>query len=378
MDTSSWPQYDVVRQPLWKCVVNGTELLPLHAALTTNNHYRSDSFSAEFALNAVPAMQPVWDGATSDIPSVEFHVCFLPPGAPEGSGPWRCLFVGELDEITQSPLKGTVSVTARDLSSRLIDAKTSETFANKRSSDVAAILAARHGLGTDIDPTSALVGSFYQKEHDKITGDGFSKTNTEWDLLVFLARQEGYDVWVGPPANGSGPPLLHFKQAVAAETATPLQLVYTPSGQVPWPGIAVLDIEKKRHTKIAKGTVVTMKVWDSKSKSSTPVSYPSSPSSAQKTGQVIVLPPRPGMSKQRAQQYVQQQYHDIVAHERLVSLEMPVEFTLDARSIVQLSGTQSSYDYRYYVDSISRDFSTSGCRQTVRLKNHVTESDSTV
>ena len=58
---------------------------------------------------------------------------------------------------------------------------------------------------------------------------------------------------------------------------------------------------------------------------------------------------------------------------------MPGELTLRARSVIVLSGTGTSFDASYYVDEIDRSCSEeSSFRQTLRLKNHKTESDAEV
>ena len=374
---SIWPDYEFVRRPRWRLIVAGhvvaaAEDLTVHS----NNHYRADEITARIALRGDPTLSAIWDDQEPPI-LVEAQVGFLPQNAGEDAVPWQTLFVGEIDRIHQSPVQGIVSINGRDLSRRLIDAKTKETFANRTASEIASILAARHGLAADVDPTARLAGAFYQAEHDKVTADSFSKATNEWDLLTFLAKQEGYDLWVRGQT-------LHFKRSVVADEAHPLDLVYAPSGNevvsaepgVAWPSIPVTDIQKERSLTIAKDVKVVMKTWDAKAKRSTEVVYPPG---AKKTAQEYVIPPRPGLSPAAALAYVQAQYQDIVLHQRLVDLTMPGELQIDARSIIRLSGTDSSFDHLYYVDTIEREFSVdAGFHQSVRLKNHTTQSETEV
>ncbi len=58
---------------------------------------------------------------------------------------------------------------------------------------------------------------------------------------------------------------------------------------------------------------------------------------------------------------------------------MPGELTLTARSVIALSGTGTSFDASYYVDEIDRSWSEDqSFRQTLKLKNHKTESNAEV
>ncbi len=94
------------------------------------------------------------------------------------------------------PALGLVHLDGRDLTTSLIETRTQETFANRTASEIATLLAGRHSLTAQVVPTTTPVGRYYQDEHDRITLDQFSHATTEWDLLVFLARQESFDVFV--------------------------------------------------------------------------------------------------------------------------------------------------------------------------------------
>jgi phage protein D len=280
------------------------------------------------------------------------------------------VFKGEIDSVDNIDLlNGIVSIKGRDLSRRLIDATTRETFTNKKSSDVAKLLASRHNLQADVDNTSVLVGTFYQFEHDKLTHDSLSKTTKEFDLLKFLAQKEGYDFWVSGDT-------LYFKQPVDQDTAFPFKLIWTGRSQTSaYPYLPATDIRLSRSLTLAKDSKVIVKTWDSKSKKSAEFTYPTS---AKADAQQYVFL-RPGLTPDQAIKFAQSQYTEIIKHERLVSITMPGELDIDARSIVELVGTNTSFDQRYYVDSIDRQWSQdAGFRQTLNLKNHTTQTQTTV
>jgi hypothetical protein len=92
---------------------------------------------------------------------------------------------------TFDPLAGTIHITGRDLTAKLIDTKTSENFLNQTSSQIAQTLAARHGLAAQVTATTTRVGTYYSQNHS-----GLSQERSEWDLLVELAAYEDFDVYV--------------------------------------------------------------------------------------------------------------------------------------------------------------------------------------
>ncbi len=366
-DGSTWPvAVGTVRQVRWRVLVGGQPLAGCESVqVHSNNHYAADTFSGRFSLTADPAQAAVW--ADKDPPILlEVQAAFLQDGL---AASWQSAFTGEVDHVDLDLVSGTVDVEGRDLSRRLIDAKTKETFANQRVSDIVSTLAGRHGLTADCDSFPAMAGSYYQLEHDKITNDSFGKTTTEHDLLIYLAKHCGADYWV----SGT---VLHFKTAIDDSTAAPLQLVWSPRGVQAYPGVPVSDIKTSRSLTLAKDIKVVMRTWNSKGKSASEVSYPPG---AKKTAQEIVLQPRQFASPAAALTYVQSQYADIVKHERLIQLAMPGELSMDARSIIALTGTGTTFDQRYYVDTIERSWSVDdGFRQSVHVKNRKTQSDAQV
>ena len=97
-----------------------------------------------------------------------------------------------------------------------------------------------------VSKTTGTVGRYYQNEHDRLTLDQFSSSMTEWDLLVFLARQEGFDVFV----EGQ---MLYFQPST---NVTDIALTLRPSD--------VLGIRLGRVLTLARGIQVVVKTWNSR------------------------------------------------------------------------------------------------------------------
>lgn len=83
---------------------------------------------------------------------------------------------------------------------------------------------------------------------------------------------------------------------------------------------------------------------------------------------------RPNLTEDQALQLAQTTAEQITRQERHVEIEMPGELTLSPRSQVAITGTGTSFDQSYWVDSIHRQVSMAGFRQTLRLTNHSPQS----
>ena len=93
------------------------------------------------------------------------------------------LLLGTADSLHLDPIRGILDVEGRDLSAALVEARVDETFANRTSSEVAALFASRHGLQADVTTTSTPIGRLYGNERDRLT-TGHARAATEWDLLA--------------------------------------------------------------------------------------------------------------------------------------------------------------------------------------------------
>ncbi len=171
----------------------------LEASVSSNSHYAADRFRLRAALSSVGADVL----ATANL-RIEILV-----GVDAGL---QSLIVGLADRIDIDPIQGIVEIEGRDFCAGLIETRIQQTFSNQTSSEIAAGFAQGHGLLADVAQTTTPVGRYYQSQHDQVALDQFCRATTQWDLLVFLAQHEGFDVWV----SGS---TLHFQPAAAAVVA---------------------------------------------------------------------------------------------------------------------------------------------------------------
>jgi phage protein D len=332
----------------------------IKASVNSSNYYQADHFSIEFAASAAPTGS--WDIDPPLLVDVQISL-------DDGAG-WVSMIIGEVDHLTLDPVTGLLSCDGRDLSARLIEAKTQEAFVNKTASEVASILAGRHGLTAQVTKTTTLVGRYYEQDHSRLTLDEFSRTTTEWDLLVYLAQREGFDCFVFGTT-------LHFQPSTEPD-ADPFVIQWTQPSPVP--RLNVTTIRMERSLTLAKDVQVDVRSWNSRqakgfTKTSKAIGGRAASASgttpggkANTTQRYVIV--RPNLTEDQAQKLANQAAADITRHERVVAVDMPGELGLTPRNMVRLQGTSTSFDQAYFVDHIDRSISyEEGFRQSLRLKN---------
>lgn len=360
------------RAPRLRLLANGSEIRgAIRAEAVSNNHYAADRFNGEVSLSADPAFGLGWWEAQTDI-RLEVQMALMADNTQQPS--WQSILIGIIDHLQFDVTTQCVRFDGRDLSSLLIEAKTQETFPNQTSSQIAQTLAARHGLQASVAATSTLVGNYYQIDHDRITNNNFSQKTNEWDLLVYLADEEGYNVWV----KGN---TLYF-QPDTQNADPPFQLIYTaPSnGQM-----ATLNVERltlERSLTLSKTIQVTVKSTNLRNGAAyirtVKAQGAKSPGATNSATQNYVFT-KPGLTPDQALKFANAKLAELTKHERILNIEMPGELSLSARSMINLTGTNSGFDQSYYCDTISRciDFN-EGMTQHVRAKNSSPRSQTTV
>ena len=338
------------RSPRLQVLVDGAPVIGAFAAQTTNtNHYGADRFRVSLALGADPAMGAAFWAEAEDV-ALEVQVGL--------DGLFTRLVEGLVDTVTIDPVSGVAHLDGRDRTSLLIEARTQETFANQTSSDIATLLAGRHGLSPDVEATSTPVGRYWQLEHDRITLDQFCRATTEWDLLVGLAGREGFDVWV----TGS---TLHFR---SPDPSPGIASLLSPLSGFEGPA-TVSDLRCERALTLARDIEVVVKSWNSRLAQGYDQTARAT-RSGRSGGRVLkyhfIVP---DLTPDAALQLAQQKLTELTRHERVVTAEMPGDLTLDARGMVRVQGTNSAFDQDYFVDSIERTLDRRGFRQTVRARN---------
>lgn len=330
------------RRPRLLATVNGAQVAtPLTARVTSNNFYAADRFALVAALGA----STPYDWLSQDRMAVQIGVAL--------DGASEILIEGEADQVELDPIRRTATLTGRDLTARLIEARTQESFSNRTASEIATLLASRRGLAADIARTTTPVGRYWQLQRDRITLDQFSRATTEWDLLVTLAGLEGFDVWVSGRT-------LHFRPR-AATPAPSATLRATP-------GLAnVTGLRLERALTLARDIEVVVKSWNARQQQAFLRRARRRRGSGDPQRYVYVVP---NLTPDEALKLAQRKLEDLTRHERRITAEMPGELTLTPRQRIRLDGTGTDFDQDYWIDEITRTLHpTNGFTQTLLARN---------
>lgn len=331
-----------VRYPRLRVLANGM-IVPgaFEAEVLNNSHFAADCFRLGLALSADPMRGAAW---WADQPKLSLDIDV------SLGDEYVNLLHGALDAVEIDLLADAVWLTGRDLSAGLIEARAQGTFANQTASDIATILAGRHGLSPDVQATMTPVGRYWQLEHDSLVLDGFARATTEWDLLVMLAQYEGLNVWV----TGT---TLHFRPASTLLSPMVLQVS----------DLSALRLE--RALTLAGGVEVTVKSWHSRAaqchlqKASSP---PAGGAGGKMQSYVYIAP---NLMPDVALKVAQHRLAELIQHERVLVAEMPGELSLVPGQQVLLQGSGTAFDIAYTVDSIERHLDMSrGFTQVLRAR----------
>jgi phage protein D len=318
------------------------------AEVLSNNYYAADRFSATVGLRLDRRIDASFWASEVDI-LLEVRISL------DGGSSYTSLIQGEVDNVAIDSTLGLVHLDGRDFTASLIEARTQETFANRTASEIASILAKRHDLTSYVSVTSTPVGRYYQSEHDRITLDQFSRATTEWDLLVFLAQHEGFDVFV------AGQSLYFQPTTLAGHLAVSLR----PED--------VTDLRLERSLTLARDIEVVVKSWNSRQNSAfvqrARASCLGGGSGGSDTAQYYVVV-QPNLIPDDALKLAQRKLAELTRHERTVRIAMPGELALSPRSMISLGGTGTDFDQTYYIDVIERRFQPGGgFTQTILATN---------
>ena len=354
------------RKPRGRVLVEGEALAGVvDVEVVNNSHFTADTFRVTVAASA---LQAAWSpGVWSSIDGADLAIAVGFEDANGQVAEWFTLIEGQVDDVALDLCGGTLSLTGRDYSARLLDNRTTEKWANLTSSEIARQLAKRRGLQAVVQSTTATAGHYYEIDHAHLTA-----AQTEWDVLTYLAEREGFDVWVSGQT-------LYFQPPPDPAGADVYPLTWRPAGPGNLPGSPLfIDIKLSRSLTLAKDVIVKVKSYHQMQEASFTVTVKAQNSTALQRkggeGQVYSFVV-PNLNRDQALQWAKAKAEEITRHERVVSADLPGDTGLTSRSIIRLMGTGTSWDQAYFPESVERRLSVAeGFRQSLRAKNHSPQS----
>jgi phage protein D len=363
MDQSGTAQ---VRQPRGIVTAGGQRVPFVSFEVDNNSFYQADTFRVELPISALPSGYGAdWFASQAKI-DIQVFAGFPSDPTTYTTTDLTSLIYGRVDDMDVDWSARLITITGRDLTGQMIDTKTSEQYLNKTSSQVAAILAAKYGLTPVITATTRKIGAYFQLDHVRS-----HEERTEWDLLNWLAREEGFVAYVQgqelhfeprgsgtssftltytpPPADG-GPISANATKITTSHSLTLAKDIKVEVSS--WHGK-----QQRRFTATATGTKARNKVTKGSNSSSTPTQ--------------VYSYTYPNLDQAGAQAKANQLLAELSQHEFKLSFEGPADVALMPSGKIQLQGTGTAFDQAYYPDSIVRSMTLDdGFKWTVSAKNH--------
>jgi phage protein D len=334
-----------------------------------NIYYQADTFTVSFVASSLPSDYSVdWFSSQTQI-SIEILAGFPADAIAFSENDLMSLIYGFVDSVTYNPINGVLELLGRDLTGLLIDEKTTEKYQNLTASQIAQKIAVAHGLTPVITKTKTKSGTFYEIDHARL-----SDTNSDWDLLTYLANEEGYRVYV----KGKS---LYFEPKTDPTEESYLLKWTAQSQDNAYPVFNGVTVDFSRSLTVSKGTIVVVRSWNAKQAKAFNVTYPTTKARGTAAGQAkpkaqVYSFTIPNLSPEQALKRARSLYHDIVMHEIKMQATLPADNVLMPTDIIKFEGSNTSFDQLYYPESVTRSMSMdAGYQMAVIAKNHSAEND---
>jgi hypothetical protein len=336
-------------------------------SVTNNSYYEADTFRLVYSTSALPSANDAnWFSEQTEIFAQIYAGFPRDPNNPKASE-LDDLIYGRIDNIAFDPKCRTITLTGRDLTAVFIDNRVTQTYKEQTSSQIATQLASKHGLDTsNIVATTTKVGQFFNNDQVQIESN-----RSEWDLLSFLAREEGFVVFV------QGDSLFFEPNPLPTQANNPYVIEWQqPTSQNGSPIANVVELSFSRTLTVAKGITVTARSANRNTGHPVVQSYPVTPKSISAGKASPFGPTQPydyllaeGLTPFQVAAFAQKTYETIIAHEMNMTAHLPADKLLTVQTPIQVEGTGTQFDQVYFAKQITRDLDSGGYRMTVEAQN---------
>ncbi|PYD78271.1 hypothetical protein CFR80_16735 [Komagataeibacter oboediens] len=365
------------KQPIWRVprarlLVNGAETtvtLLEEFTLTRTRYSRADTLDMTLALDRTQiATGGLWfdlaaSSSGSALPDIDITLQMRDEA--RAGAQWTTMFQGIVDHVEWSPAETSVHIQCRDYLAKLLDMRVLSGWMNMTGADVVKAMITDAGLTPNVTMTDGMVGQFWQVEHKRKSASSHSRFQTAFDLATYEANMNRCDLY----AEGKTIVCAPYPKPTKANTQT---LDYSDTGPLNPIRMGASGLRFTRDYQIGKGIIVHVTSWDSRQRNRVEFYWTAegpSPTMAARNGNLHSFT-LPGARLDLVQRYAQQKYNEIVAHERVISGQIPGRITLAPRQFMQITGTGTTWDGTLDVDAVSSRFSWSGgFTQQITLRN---------
>ena len=333
---------NIARRPRLQVLVDGAIVnTAIDARVVSNNYFSADWFYATFVASEETSFaMSYWASIKRALVEIRLSV-----GETES---FETMIIGYADAVSIDAIRNLVRIEGRDLSALLVDSGLNEAFPNYTADAIVSLLALRHGLKPHVLPTPGMVGRLFGGAQEELGFSYHSRATTDWDLIVRLAQQSGYDAYV----RGWD---FFFQPAKSRKSAA----VVIGRGDV-------TDLRLERDLSRRSLDQLAAVSWNAQLQQS--ILSGSTGLQPSGGGDVPVMM-QPNLDPGGIGRVMAQLIADAKQHARAIEITMPGETGLSARSSIELQGTGTDFDRAYDVECIDRMFSpVSGFRQRIRAR----------
>lgn len=356
-------------RPRGMVFANGERLAGVHSFQVDNNtFFQADTFRLSLAMSAQPAARAFDWWAQQEKLELEFLIGF--PSDPNSfqKVELTSFLVGYADDLEFDPVADVMTLTGRDLTSKLIDFKQtlfSKTVRGQKASDIVTQIAVAQGLTPVVTATTAATGGYYQIVNALIASNA-----TYWDIVTRLAQLEGFQTYV------KGHELRFEPRTDPA--ADPYVIQWRPpADQTASPAVNVQRLQFRRNLSVAKDLRVRVLSFDQKTKKTVnEVADRKRVRSRTSKATPYDGPPQeyvrtfPNLTAAQAQAKAQALLVELSKHEMNLTADLPGDLLLSATNMVKVIGTGTAFDQTYFASSVVRTFSfDEGFRMALTAKN---------
>ena len=355
VSTNNAAPNSILRQPRGFVSINGVQA-PWKTFEVSNTRYGSaNTFHVAIPANSLPQNLQLEFLLNQSPITVQINAGTTTLSNPSATTPsdLTTLILGDADDVSYDVRTQLLTLSGRDYISRFIENKvfqvsstdTTSFFNSQTASQIVTYIATKRGLTPNVTDTSTQVGT-YDTQYVKI-----SAQITEWDLMVFLAREEGFDIFV----SGMN---LYFQPSQVTLNATPYKIAVTIPGYSTPGGIvtsSVNDISFARNLRIAKNIIVVVSTYNITNKTSYSSTATLKHSLGSTTsGQEVYPYTFPNLTQDQCTQKANALLHQISQHEMTTTIKMPADGLVTEITTLSITGTNTIFDQLYYVKNVTR------------------------
>jgi phage protein D len=349
------------RTPRGILMVGGTAIQWTGWSIEHNGVYEAGTIHIE-----VPAPYTEWRWWTQQAEIiVDVYAGF--PSDPQNYGiaDLTLLMTARIDDLRLDPARSVLTLSGRDLTALFTDNKTDAKYPNMTSSAIVAALAAKFpALQTNIQPTTQLVGAYYDADQVQM-----QRQDSMWTLLTYLAQREGLQCFVLGRT-------LYFGAFGAVVSDAPYAIVLQPpTPQRPYPAANAEKLSFSHDMTLSGDVTVRVRSYHgAKNASYSATAKSTKAGKAIEKGATVAQSAQaydftfPGLTQADCAAKADQLLGDIAKHEMKMEATVPGDVQVFPWTPVTVAGTGTAFDTTYQISRISRSFDVRGFQMNLSCR----------